>query len=269
MDASNELVASVVRMQLSSPNFAEYCVAHVTDPKHRFLFAKDESAERLQYTRLLAKHQQQESSNAGAAAAGPHSTSSLGCGSNAAAALWASLLDYFASARNVRGPHMPHMFRTEKDLAEFVELLNGAQSDGACREGVVQHMLRRLPMTETFLYVLCFLCDTQVQEAHRAARLRGDAAAAAAVDDATLQSAGTLLFIANMLLAEHEALSRPLRYKAAFAAYELRMVAVLAAAAPRDSQVAVFLRETVSVWAACATFDAETLLQMKQATGCA
>ncbi|RNF19089.1 uncharacterized protein Tco025E_04279 [Trypanosoma conorhini] len=267
MGPQSDLVERVVRMQLTSPGFAEYCVAHVTDPKHRFLFAQDDdSAERRLYVRLLGQLGGQAAA-APAAASGASGTA----GPGQASALWLSLLDCFSSTRGVRGPHMPHMFRTEGDLAAFLDMLDSANRDGAAIEGVVLFMLRRLPMTEAFLYVLWYLCDARVHEARKERRHRGEAHDANAVDaaaeDTTLQAAGTLLFIANMLLLKHEGLESPVRYISVFEAYMQRMVEALAGAAPRDSPVAAFVRETVAVWCDGGVFAEETLLRMKRALG--
>ncbi|EAO00072.1 hypothetical protein C3747_78g127 [Trypanosoma cruzi] len=276
MEGQSELVERVVRMQLTSPDFAEYCVAHVTDPKHRFLFSRNEDeAERRLYVRLLEGrgHQKRAETPAVVApASAPGRTSSL-MTHGGTAVLWMSLLDYFSSTPGVRGPHMPHMFRTEADLAAFVDILDGAQREHVSLEDVVQFMLRRLPMTEVFLYVLCYMCDVRVHEVRRETRRRSSGAcvtdsADGASDDKTLQAAGTLLFIANMLLLQHDALERPLRYLSVFEFYMQRMVEALAGTVPKNSPVATFLRETVMVWSEGHVFGEEALDCMKRAIGC-
>lgn len=47
------VVAHAVYLQRTSPNFAEYCVAHVTDPAHGFLYSSKDTPDRRLYLRLL------------------------------------------------------------------------------------------------------------------------------------------------------------------------------------------------------------------------
>lgn len=46
-------VTHVVHLQRTSPNFAEYCVTHIADPSHQFLFSTNDTVERRLYLRLL------------------------------------------------------------------------------------------------------------------------------------------------------------------------------------------------------------------------
>ncbi|ESL06033.1 hypothetical protein TRSC58_06299 [Trypanosoma rangeli SC58] len=275
MVSQNDLVERVLRMQLTSPDFAEYCVAHVTDPKHRFLFTQDDdSAERRLYVRLLGQlgGQATAAKTTATGAPVPASGASYAAVHGRVSALWMSLLDYFSSTSGVHGPHMPHMFRTETDLAAFLDMLDGVQRDSAAIEGAVQFMLRRLPMTESFLYVLCYLCDERVHEARDKKRHCDNICGCNAdgtAGEMALQAAGTLLFIANMLLLRHERLEWPVRYISVFEVYMQRMVEALAGAAPQNSPVAAFVRETVTVWSDSGVFAEKTLLHMKRALGSA
>ncbi|KAH9598470.1 hypothetical protein LSM04_009500 [Trypanosoma melophagium] len=214
---------------------------------------------------------------------------------------------------------MPHMFRSERDLTTYIEMLQHVEHSHEAREQAVQYMLQRMPMTETFLYSLWYLCDAQVHAAHKSKQTRSgngnsnsnnsigsvsDSAAGRSVhaahthsapmavsetsdtppiqttktkrtttmkettdDDAPLQSAATLLFIANALLLEHETLERPGRYRAVFNAYIPRMVELLARTAPPKSQVALYVQKTVSVWAMEGTFTGDALQRMQHAVG--
>ncbi|EKF30532.1 hypothetical protein MOQ_005656 [Trypanosoma cruzi marinkellei] len=275
MEGQSELVERVVRMQLTSPDFAEYCVAHVTDPKHRFLFSrKDDEAERRLYMRLLEERSHQkraETSAVMASASTPGGITSF-ITHGGTAVLWMSLLDYFSFTSSVHGPHMPHMFRTETDLSAFIDMLDGTQREDISLEDVVQFMLRRLPMTEVFLYILCYMCDVCIHEVRKETRHRSGVCLSNSIegtsDDTRLQAAGTLLFIANMLLLQHDTLERPVRYLSVFEFYMQRMVEALARTALKNSPVATFLHETVMVWSEGHVFGEEVLDCMKRAIGC-
>lgn len=60
--SSHEWVARAVQLQCSSPNFAEFCVAHVTDPRYFFLFSTADTADRHLYLRLLEERRMVSSS---------------------------------------------------------------------------------------------------------------------------------------------------------------------------------------------------------------
>lgn len=318
-----ELVQRVVQMQMTSPHFAEYCVAHVTDSKHKFLFDATDSEERRLYCSLLQRMRggfisDESRECAGATATGTERQRQRH--RHRVLTLWQSLSHYFtsaaaagattfcsrvaASAAVVYGPHMPHMFRNIKDLAAFVEMVDAAPRGEEHQRAIVQFMRGRLPMTEVFLHVMLQLCDGYVYEAwcmqaqkpveemcmrggknqkeeeggsaYGMASRRKDAASWSTnytapsdimVDEAALQKGGTVIFLANMLMAEHEAFGRPLRYGAVFEHYILRMVQLLARYAMDGSEALAFVRETVEVWTEGNVFAPATLQDMRDAVG--
>lgn len=55
-DEWQSIVADVVHKQCTSPDFATYCVSHVTDPRHLFLFSQKDCPPRQRYVELLASY---------------------------------------------------------------------------------------------------------------------------------------------------------------------------------------------------------------------
>ncbi|KAG8347203.1 hypothetical protein ERJ75_001768100 [Trypanosoma vivax] len=279
MRNEEEIIKKVVQLQRSSANFAEYCVAHATDPKHKFLFDKKSNGRDL-YVSMLANSQCNE---AASEMTGYDSA-------RRARALWPSLCTAFSTPRAVRGPHMPHTFASLKELTKFVSMVEAAASRAALQNEVVQFMVQRLPMTETFLHVVSCLCDAYVHEA-RVEALHMDAAPSLSVavvtrstekgkgggntttgsrgtvSEKVLQRVGTLLFILNRVMVQHESMERPLRYREVFYFYFLSIVRLMTKWAPRESEVHLFVRNTVGMWSSGNIFTAEELWKLKSAVG--
>nr|CCC89420.1 conserved hypothetical protein [Trypanosoma congolense IL3000] len=168
---SGETVRNILYRQLTCPDFAMYCVEHAADPSLKFLFSREDSSERQLYRALLQKVNMGSNRSYVKSVGGKNCCSGRQSGASARVwALWYLLAERFAGAGSsaaVRGPHVPHTFRSVEDLAEFVALVDSAVSDNNDHEPLVRYMRGRLPMTEVFLHIIYYICEDYITQVRR------------------------------------------------------------------------------------------------------